>query len=65
MPEYFIDVPVTSVSGSQTWKTTADTKVEALSRIKRGCGTFVDEDLEVQDTGLMSASVDDMYEEME
>ena len=61
MKEYYVDIDVTSVHGTQTWKTKARTKKEALSMLKEGLGTFVNEELDVEDTNMNEIVEKDLY----
>ena len=63
MKEFYLDVPVISVNGYQTWKALAATKEEALKIIKVGNGEFVAEELDVNDTDMRMMTTGDLYEQ--
>jgi len=49
---YYVDIPVTAVSGFQTYSVEADSPADALSLFKQGFGPFLFEEEEVEVTTL-------------
>lgn len=48
MKKYQIIVPITEAVGNQTYEVEASSPEEALEKIKKGGGQFVEEEIEVQ-----------------
>jgi len=46
MPYFHIDVDVIGATGGQTWQIEAETKKEAIEKMKTGDGEIIDEEIE-------------------